>query len=119
MNLNNMIQEATYLQDSEKAALMDLKRALRLLLGEKLVSLTLFGSKARGDFDRDSDLDVAILVKGLTRELKRAILDEVTDVELTHVMPISVLILSIEDFEELKRRERRLALDLEEEGLVL
>jgi predicted nucleotidyltransferase len=109
----------THLKVSEKETLDDLKKALESSLGKKLISLALFGSKARGDFERDSDLDVAIVVKGLTRELKRAILDEVADVELRHLQPVSTLVLSAEDFEDLKRRERRLALDIETEGIRL
>jgi predicted nucleotidyltransferase/DNA-binding HxlR family transcriptional regulator len=37
---------------------------LRDLLGERLLSVMLFGSVARGDWDRDSDIDVLIVAEG-------------------------------------------------------
>lgn len=38
---------------------------LRLRLGEALVSLVLYGSRARGTHQEDSDIDVLIVVEGL------------------------------------------------------
>ncbi|MFZ3073130.1 MAG: nucleotidyltransferase domain-containing protein [Thermodesulfobacteriota bacterium] len=99
--------------------LPELKNALRRLLGEKLVKLVLFGSMARGDYDSSSDIDIAIVVRGLSRELKSAILDEVAEIELKHLTPLSVIVFSEEEFNRLKERERRIALDIEKEGVPL
>jgi uncharacterized protein len=62
---------------------------------------------------------VAILVRGLTREMKHRILDRVAEIELEYLLPMSVLILSEDEFVHLKRRERRIALDIEKEGIPL
>jgi len=105
--------------DSVPAILQVLKRSLESFLGDQLVSMVLFGSRARGDYDADSDMDVAIVVRGLTRVLKHRILYEVADLELRHDMPLSVLVLSDEEFNQLKERERRIALDIEREGIRL
>jgi predicted nucleotidyltransferase len=81
--------------------------------------MVLFGSVARGDYHDASDIDVAIIVRGLTRKLKGQILDEVAELELEHHRPLSVLVFSDEEFNHLKRRERRIALDIEREGISL
>ena len=107
------------LSPRESAALAELKCEFELLLGDRLERFVLFGSKARGDHDTNSDIDVAITVRGLDRELRRHILDRVTTVELNHLQPLSTLVLSLGDFERLRRRERRIALDIEREGLPL
>jgi hypothetical protein len=52
-------------------------------------------------------------------KLKGQILDEVAELELEHHMPLSVLVLSEEQFNHLKKRERRIALDIEREGIPL
>jgi len=99
--------------------LRELKNNLEHLLGDQLVNIVLFGSRARGDFSDESDIDVAIIVRELTKKLKDKILDEVAQVELEYDMPISAFVLSEEEFNQLKRRERRIALDIEREGIPL
>ncbi len=96
-----------------RSALADLKARLTSLLGPALLKLLLFGSRARGDADPDSDIDVAVIVRGLDPALKRRILTEVAEVEIDHLMPLSTLILSEEELRRLKERERRIALDIE------
>ncbi len=108
-----------YLNEDERLALSELKARLKELLGPKLLSIVLYGSKARGDYDIDSDTDIAIIVEGLTRELKNKILDIITDIELEYLVPLSTIIFSKEEFEALKSRGRRLALDIEREGIEI
>jgi uncharacterized protein len=102
----------------ENAALKELKDTLKNFLGDRM-KLILYGSRARGDYDHESDIDIAIIVPGLTRDLKNQIFSIIADVELKYLSPLSTLILSENDFELLKNRERRLALDIEREGIPL
>jgi hypothetical protein len=64
-------------------------------------------------------MDVAILVRELNRELKDEILNIVADIEVEYLTPLSTLVLSTEEFNRLRARERRIALDIEEEGIPL
>jgi len=104
---------------SGNKVLIELKRAMREFLGDRMVRLTLFGSRARGDYDDESDMDIAIIVRALTRELKNQILEKVAEIELKYFTPISAIVLSEEEFNRLKKRERRIALDIEREGVNL
>lgn len=103
----------------EKKILTELKDNLRKTLAGKLAAFKLYGSKARGDYDYKSDIDVAIIVDGLTREMKNQIYDMVADIELKYLTPLSTLVVSKENFELLKKRERMIALDIEREGISL
>jgi len=105
--------------DEINARLNELRRRLENLLGPDASKMVLFGSRARGDYSDNSDVDVAILVRGLTREMKNRILEEVAEFELEHLLPISALVLSEDEFNHLKMRERRIALDIEREGIPL
>lgn len=107
------------LTTEEKKILIELKDNLRKTLAGKLAAFKLYGSKARGDYDYKSDIDVAIIVDGLTREMKNQIYDMVADIELKYLTPLSTLVVSKENFELLKKRERRIALDIEREGISL
>jgi predicted nucleotidyltransferase len=103
----------------EKTVLTELKYSLKQVAGDRTVRLILYGSRARGDYDKESDIDLAIIVQGLTREIKNRMLDKVTDLELKHLMPLSAIIFSEDEFNRLKERERRIALDIEGEGITL
>ena len=104
--------------DERDHQLRELKKNLENLLEPQAFKMLLFGSRARGDYSEKSDLDVAIVVQGLTREMKLRILGHVAESELKHLLPISVLVLSKDEFDRLKRRERRIALDIEREGIA-
>jgi predicted nucleotidyltransferase len=105
--------------ETEDKAIKHLKLCLKTLLGDRLVRVVLFGSRARGDYGRESDFDIAILVRGLTRELKHEILDKISEIEFEYLIPFSLLVLSEDEFNHLKRRERRIALDIEHQGVSL
>ena len=55
--------------------LVELRRRLEALYGERLLKLVLFGSQARGDADSNSDIDVLVVLRGPVepfREIHRA-----------------------------------------------
>jgi predicted nucleotidyltransferase len=108
-----------YLSERELAAVAEIKQHVRALVGDRLKTFSVFGSKARGDFDPDSDVDLAMVVEGLTRDEKRQIIDCVIEYEMKHLVVVSPLVLSLADFERLRDRERRIALDIESEGVAL
>ena len=112
----------TIMNSMEKALeilLHDLKQKVETVLEDVEAEFILYGSRARGDFDQDSDIDVAIIVPGLTRELKDRILEAVAEVEFEYSRAISTLVFSKNEFDRLYDRERRIALDIRREGIAL
>jgi predicted nucleotidyltransferase len=99
--------------------LIDLKKRLQEIAGDRIVRMVLYGSRARGDYSEGSDTDIAVIVRGLSREMKDTMLNRVADVELEYLRSLSTLILSEEDFLLLKKRERRIAMDIDREGVPL
>jgi len=99
--------------------LIDLKKSLQEIAGDRLIKMVLYGSRARGDFSEDSDMDIAIVIRGLSPEMKRRMLSRVADIEFEYLRSLSTLILSEEDFLLLRKRERRIAVDIEREGILL
>jgi predicted nucleotidyltransferase len=62
--MSNMLNERqAHLTTREQAALAALVDRLRQRYGDDLLRVVLFGSKARGDFDAESDLDVLVVVR--------------------------------------------------------
>lgn len=50
--------------DRLKAILAELRTGYETIYGDRLVSLVLFGSQARGDAEPDSDIDVMVVLRG-------------------------------------------------------
>lgn len=103
----------------EKAALDALSAWLRARFGARLVELTLFGSRARGEGHEDSDLDVAVVVEGLTSAEGREIAWFCGDLLTAHNVIVSTFAVSRERMEELRRRERLIARDIARDGVPL
>ena len=116
--MNYKVQKGI-LSSKEIKVLRDLKKKLQSVLGNRLSRIILFGSKARGDADAESDIDVAILVSKLDRDLKRIILDSVAEIELRYLKVISSFVLSLDEFNRLRKRERRIAMDIEKDGIKI
>jgi predicted nucleotidyltransferase len=110
--------DKNFFSSGEKKALLELKKAMKNLAGGH-TKLILFGSRARRDYGCESDVDIAIIVRGLNKELKNAILEKVAGIEIKYLTPLSTLVISDKDFAFLKRRERRIALDIQREGISL
>ena len=92
---------------------------LRPLFGERLRELRLFGSFARGDAHEDSDVDVLVLIDGLTGREIGVVAGEAAPILIDTGLPLSPLPMSTEELDELRRGERVLARDLDEEGIRL
>ena len=57
-----MKEQTSHLTSNERAALDAYVARLREQYGDRLVRVVLFGSKARGDSDAESDLDVLVVL---------------------------------------------------------
>lgn len=62
------------LKKREKA-LREFKRRLLLVLGKDVLELKLFGSQTRGNFKKDSDIDVLIVLRSLSPKKEDFIID--------------------------------------------
>lgn len=74
----------------------------KVLKEDSNASLILFGSRARGDFRDDSDWDVLMLTtKEMHYQLKRKIRDEIYDVELEFMQPVSTIMVDKQKWESM------------------
>lgn len=94
-----------------------LRRRLEARFGQRLVMVKLFGSYARGEAHEESDVDVLVLIEGLTHREKIAVIGEATEVSLASGDSLSPLAMDPAQLAELRRLEARLALDIDREGI--
>lgn len=107
------------LKENEQKALTLYLEKLKSIFGPRFVLAKLFGSAVRGERWAESDIDILILVKDLTWEEKRRVWDEATLLNIEWDSLVSPLVMTPEEFRELYNRERRIALDVEQEGIEL
>lgn len=99
--------------------LTEMSEALSEIYGDKLDSVILYGSYARGEQEPESDVDVAVILKtGGTEKMNKAMIDVVVDFELDLEVTLSVVPIEYENYMTWKR-VLPYYLNMEKEGIVL
>lgn len=111
--------EHTVLSPTEQQAVEHFKAALQSLLGDNLLSLRLFGSRARGEGTEESDLDVLILLRKKDRALCRHIIEESLEIDLAYETNLAPTILSAEEYQQNRECRTPLYRNIERESLPL
>jgi len=89
------------LNETEKKAIDELIEKLKLIYGDNLVKVILYGSKARGDSREDSDIDIMIILrdfKNKVEEIKK-VSAIVSSINFIYEVFISPVILRKKDYE--------------------
>lgn len=92
---------------------------LRQRFGPRLISARVYGSYARGEAHEHSDLDIAVLVRGLTKAEKVAALGDAAELGWPLGLTISPLLMTPEEFSRLTELEAGIALNIQREGVPL
>jgi predicted nucleotidyltransferase len=105
-----------------QASLRAYRRLLEHEFATRLRSVRLFGSQARGDADVDSDADVSVVVDGLTDDERARAIDlafEAWRAAGATGPLISALPWSVAERDRRIALEKRVALDIEREGVAI
>ena len=89
----------------------------------EIQSVVLFGSTARAQLTKTSDVDLLVLVPNLQQEpfneLMKSIDKLASDIRGLYSYPLSAVTMTIKDFEAAFREKKRIAQDVVREGIVL
>lgn len=88
-------------------------------LGPIFIKAVLFGSRARGEGNEDSDVDILVLVREMDTVTKYLVWDMAHDIFLETGIDLSPLVITQEKFEKWRRLERLLPKEIEAEGIAL
>ena len=90
------------LSAKEKSTLKQFKSRIKQTLGGRLVELKLFGSKARGDDQPDSDIDALVIVTTDDWRICDTVYNVATDISLETDLYISAKVISKNRFDQLR-----------------
>jgi predicted nucleotidyltransferase len=93
------VTRSVFLTEAEQAAVESVVESLVGTLGENLIRLVIYGSKVRGDYSEDSDIDLLVLVKQVSSEQRMLIYDRLLDLELRYESRISLVFFSEYEYE--------------------
>ena len=90
---------ATTLRQAEERALKTFVGRIQESFPDQILQVSLFGSKARGESDADSDVDVLIIINQDNRSLRRDIIDIASDLSLEYDVLLSPRFISIQHWQ--------------------
>jgi len=108
-----------YLTPQEKKAVLEFKRRVFAAIPARIVELRLFGSRARGEGSEESDIDILVLLKKESRVDRDRVFEIAADCLLEYEIDISPLVMSLDHFEDMKKRERLLPQEIERDGQMI
>jgi predicted nucleotidyltransferase len=103
-------------------AIFTLKKQLLEELHDAIVSIIFFGSRRRGEFTPDSDIDVLIIIKEKDRQLINRIFEIADDIErniLSYRFSFSLHIQSKQEYAKFKELKSPFVSEIEREGDVV
>ncbi|MBC8503475.1 MAG: nucleotidyltransferase domain-containing protein [Chloroflexi bacterium] len=90
------------LATSDQQALQEFVAYLQRSMPDKVEFLALFGSKARGDSQQGSDIDVLVILAEEDRELRRKILKRAARFSLAYDVLLSPRVIGAERWEKMR-----------------
>ena len=108
---------AITLRQAEVQALKTFVRRLHQAFPDQILQVSLFGSKARGESDADSDVDVLVIINQHDRPLRREIIDIASDLSLEYDVLLSPRVISLQHWQD--RQEFRLYQNIARDALPI
>lgn len=108
-----------HLTKMERDVVNKFAKLIRAELGERLVKMEIFGSKIKGNFTEDSDIDILIIVKDRTLDVMDSVADIASELTLKYDLPISPVIFSEYEYKVNANMSSPFILNVEAEGIRL
>ncbi len=108
-----------YLSKREKIALIEYLKRLEKQYGEQVVRVVLFGSKTRGDFDGESDLDLLVVIRSGDKHFREELERVGFEIDLEYDVILSDMIVDLKRYELMQKIKEPLYQSIEKEGIDL
>jgi predicted nucleotidyltransferase len=113
------LEKLTQLKPQERAALAEYLDRLRARFASRILRVILYGSRARGEGDAESDLDVLVVVDDGDWKFQDEIAFESCDPSINHSVLITPLVWNRTHYDEQKKWGLLFFRNLERDGVQL
>lgn len=113
------MEEGTKIKEKYHKVITEFVRGALEKYGDKINSIVLFGSVARGEAGKESDIDILVVAVGDRFKIRRELSELVLDILLKTGEYISVKTLSMEDFEFLTEIKSSFLKNVMQEGVLV
>jgi hypothetical protein len=109
------------LDSLEQAMINDFKSCILKKLKDEVILIKLFGSKARGDYHKGSDIDLLLVLRHKNREINEKLSEVEWEIleKYNFQFYISVVAYSWKEFEEFNRLETSFSQNIAREGIPI
>ncbi|OGP07856.1 MAG: hypothetical protein A2056_01405 [Deltaproteobacteria bacterium GWA2_42_85] len=108
-----------YLNDRERQGIHRFVEMARQLMGQSLIDIRIFGSKVRGDFDKESDIDILLVIDSDDWHIRNEISKIAADANMEFDCNISPVIYTKREHEKNKYFRTLFIQEVEREGVSL
>ena len=105
------------LSEIEENAVKEFNQKLRSFAGSNIKQILLFGSKARGDYHSESDIDIFVLLDQGDFETRDRIVDLAYDVFLKYQVQISPRVINMQEYQLSNRWQTSFIKNIQKEGI--
>lgn len=93
------MSDLSILSEKDRSTVEEFAAALRAMLGDRLIKLILYGSKARGEGREEADIDILVVVEGLKHKEEQQMSDIAGEILVNSGVLISIIVFDSNDLE--------------------
>jgi len=111
--------DIAHLSTREKVSLQEFIDRILHKFKDKIVLIRLYGSKARGDFYKESDIDLLIVLKEKDKAVEDLIVEAEWEIMDKHDSYICSVVFDLNEYNRLNNLQTNFMLNVAEEGINL
>ena len=108
-----------YMTESEMQGVKGFAEKVKRLLGPSLLEFSVFGSKVRGDFDQESDIDILVIMESEDWHVREEVVNIAADINMEYGCNISPVIYSRREHEMNRYFGTLFIKEIEREGIPI